>query len=147
MKWRTVAVGKPALAYAKAGVEEYASRLRHYGESEIAWIKEAASPAETTRRILDQARDARPVLLDERGREHTTRSLLAEVEAWEAGGVKRVAVIVGGADGHPPELRKSVPDSWALGRLTLQHELALLVWMEQLYRLQTLRRGEAYHRD
>lgn len=147
MKWRVVAVGRPALVFARAGVDEYASRLRHYGGTEMAWVKQAATPAETSRRILDHTKDARPVLLDERGHDHTTRSLLAEIETWEAGGVKRVAVIVGGADGHAPELRRAVPHAWALGRLTLQHEIALLVWMEQLYRLQTLRRGESYHRD
>ena len=147
MKWRVIAVGRPALAFARAGVEEYASRLRPYGDTEMVWVKEGANPAETARRILGHAKDARPVLLDERGRLHTTRRLLAEVEGWEAAGVKRVAVIVGGADGHPAELRQAVADAWALGRLTLQHELALLVWMEQLYRLHTLRAGSSYHRD
>jgi 23S rRNA (pseudouridine1915-N3)-methyltransferase len=61
-------------------------------------------------------------------------------------GVKRVAFLIGGADGHEPATRAAADAVWALGRLTLQHELALVVLLEQLYRIQTIKRGEPYHR-
>jgi 23S rRNA (pseudouridine1915-N3)-methyltransferase len=147
MKWRIVAIGKPALAYARDGIAEYQARLSRQAGLEFRWVKPGADGAATARRQLAAAAGAHPVLLDEHGREFTTRQLAAECTAHERAGVKCLALIIGGADGHPAELAAAVPERWSLSRLTLQHELALLVLMEQLYRLESLRRGEAYHRD
>jgi 23S rRNA (pseudouridine1915-N3)-methyltransferase len=147
MKWRIITVGRPALAYAKAGVEEYLGRLRRYGEVEMVWVKEGASALETGRRVLEQAAGCRMVLLDETGVQMTTRQWLGVVDGMARDGVKRLAVLVGGADGHGAEVKAAVAERWALGRMTMQHELALVVWLEQLYRLMTLNRGEPYHRD
>ena len=147
MKWRVVAVGKPSLAYAKSGIEEYLGRLRHYADVEMVWIKEGAGEAETTRRVLEQTTGCRAVLLDETGRTFSTREWLGKVREIREAGTKKLAVLVGGADGHPPAVREAVAERWSLGRHTLQHELALLVWLEQLYRIHTLERGDPYHRD
>lgn len=147
MKWRMVAIGRPALAYARAGIDEYLARLRRYGEAEMVWIKEGATPAETSRRVLEQASGCRAVLLDETGAQLTTRAWRGVLDGFERDGVKRVAVLIGGADGHGAEVKAAVQERWALGRMTLQHELAMVVWLEQLYRLLTLGRGEPYHRD
>lgn len=146
MKWRVVAVGRPALRWAREGIDDYARRLRRHAEVELVWVKEGASPEATAQRVLAAAEGCHPVRLDEGGELLSTRDLLARAGEREAAGVKRLAVLVGGADGHPPSLRQAVPEAWALGRQTLQHELATLVWMEQLYRLETLRKGTPYHR-
>lgn len=147
MKWRVVAVGKPSLAFAKIGIDEYLGRLRHYAEVEMVWIKEGAGEVETTRRVLEQIVGCRAVLLDETGRNASTRDWLGQIREIRDVGTKKLAVLIGGADGHPAAVRAAVPDRWSLGRHTLQHELALLVWLEQLYRIHTLERGEPYHRD
>ncbi len=147
MKFRMVAVGRPALAYARSGIEEYLGRVRRYTEAEMVWVKEGANSAETSRRVLENCEGCRTVLLDETGRTLSTREWRAVLDEWENQGVRKVAVLVGGANGHAPEIKAAVSERWSLGRLTLQHELAMLVWMEQLYRLQTLGKGEPYHRD
>ena len=84
--------------------------------------------------------------MDERGRLLDTAELVTLVNQWEMAGVKRVALLIGGSDGHSPAIRSAVDDSWAMGRLTLQHELALVVLLEQIYRVHTIKRGEPYHR-
>ena len=61
--------------------------------------------------------------------------------------LKKVAFLIGGADGHPPELRERCDEIWSLSRMTMQHELALVVLLEQLYRVFTIKRGEPYHRE
>ena len=147
MKWRVVAVGKPALAYARAGIEEYLGRLKRFGEVEMVWVKEGASVAETARRVLDQTVGCRTYLLDETGEQLTTMAWRAVIDGLERDGVRKIAVLIGGADGHAPEVRACVTTRWALGRMTLQHELATVVWLEQLYRLCSLQRGEPYHRE
>jgi 23S rRNA (pseudouridine1915-N3)-methyltransferase len=57
-----------------------------------------------------------------------------------------VALVVGGADGLPPELVRQAAVRWSLGRLTLPHRLARLILLEQLYRALSILRGEPYHR-
>jgi 23S rRNA (pseudouridine1915-N3)-methyltransferase len=61
--------------------------------------------------------------------------------------VKSVALLIGGADGHGPELRSRADWVWSLGRLTFQHELALVLVVEQLYRAYAIKGGLPYHRD
>ncbi|WP_038048923.1 23S rRNA (pseudouridine(1915)-N(3))-methyltransferase RlmH [Thermus caliditerrae] len=136
MRLRVVAVGKPRLAYAQLGVEEYAGRIRRYAPLEVHFVKEA-------RELLPRAEGHRKVVLDERGRLFTTEALLRFLEGWEG---ERVAFLVGGAEGHPEAVRREADLLLSLSPLTLQHELALLVLLEQLYRLLTLRAGHPYHR-
>lgn len=62
------------------------------------------------------------------------------------GDIKSVSFLIGASDGHTPELREQSDEVWCLSKLTLQHELALVVLLEQIYRVATLRRGEPYHR-
>ena len=61
--------------------------------------------------------------------------------------LKKLTFLIGGADGHPPELRERCDETWSLSKLTMQHELALVVLLEQLYRVFTIKRGEPYHRE
>ncbi|MFN5961206.1 MAG: 23S rRNA (pseudouridine(1915)-N(3))-methyltransferase RlmH, partial [Verrucomicrobiota bacterium] len=86
------------------------------------------------------------IAMDERGRSFTTDALHQTVNRWELDGTKRIALLIGGADGHSPALRSQCRDIWALSPLTLQHELALVVLLEQIYRVYTIKRGEPYHR-
>jgi 23S rRNA (pseudouridine1915-N3)-methyltransferase len=62
------------------------------------------------------------------------------------GDIKEVSFLIGGADGHDPAVRHAADLVWALSPLTLQHELALVVLLEQLYRAYSIKRGEPYHR-
>jgi 23S rRNA (pseudouridine1915-N3)-methyltransferase len=88
------------------------------------------------------------VVLDERGEELTSRDLAGRISAWEQQpGVKGVALLIGGADGHTPELRAAADWRWSLSRLTLQHEMALLLVLEQIYRAYSIKAGTPYHRD
>ena len=87
------------------------------------------------------------VVLDERGAQTTSRELAQKIGAWELSGPRDFALIIGGADGHDDELRAAAGWLWALSRLTFQHELALLVALEQLYRAYAIKAGMPYHRD
>lgn len=145
MKWTLYAIGKPALGYAKAGVAEYEKRLSRHGGVEIVTFRESG-PAENSRRLLEASEGSLRLVLDERGDLLSTASLASRVAAWELDRVKRVAVLIGGADGHLDCVRESADLVLALSRLTLQHELALVVFLEQLYRVGTVQRGEPYHR-
>ncbi len=147
MQIRLIVAGKPALAYAKAGVDEYLKRLSRVGGHELIVIK-AGTRDEVSARLLERSQGCYRVALDERGECLTTRKLAEKLEGLEMrGDVKTVAFLIGAADGHNPELRGKCDLVLTLSPFTLQHELALLVLLEQLYRVTTLKSGSPYHRD
>lgn len=145
MRIRVCVVGKPKLGYAKAGVEEYSSRLNKTGRFELVQVREGKQNEESLR-LLEASQSYLRVVLDERGELTDTLSLHKKLLHWELHGEKGVAFLIGGANGHTEELRRRADWLLSLSRFTLQHELALVVLLEQLYRIETLKRGEPYHR-
>ncbi len=145
MKWRLYTVGKPALAYAKTGVAEYLKRLQRYTSCEHQVLRhghwQEIAP------WLDRSEGTLTLILDERGDALTTRAFAYKLEEWQLHAVKAIHVFIGGANGHPEEARQRADLVIRLSAFTLQHELALLVFLEQLYRAHTILRGEPYHRD
>lgn len=147
MKWKVVAIGKPSLAYARAGIEEYLSRLKHYTAVDVQYLKDAGSVEGNSKRLLEASDGCLRLVLDERGKSLTTAELVDWVKSKGMdGAVKQIAVLIGGSDGHSEEVRKQADVLLNLSKLTLQHELALLTFLEQLYRVHTVIRGEPYHR-
>lgn len=146
MKWQIVAVGKPSLAYAKAGIAEYEKRLRRYATLALDVISRDGGKKKNGPQLLQMSEGALRIVLDERGRSWTTAEFAERVEDWQMEGVKRVSFLIGGADGHDEATRAAADHVISLSGFTLQHELALLVLMEQLYRVHTVLKGEPYHR-
>lgn len=146
MKWQILAIGKPSLAYAKAGVEEYRKRLSRYATVELLADWKDAGSAKNSEVLLAASEGAVRLALDERGEAWTTGVLADRVRGWQNGGVKRIALLIGGADGHTPALREAADHVVSLSAFTLQHELALVVLLEQVYRVHTVMKGEPYHR-
>lgn len=147
MNIRLIVAGKPALAYAKTGAAEYLKRLARFGSYEWVTVK-AGTSGETSARLLERSHGCFRIALDERGESLDTRALAGRLEALAMRGeIKTVAFLIGAADGHSPALREASDLVLRLSALTLQHELALLVLLEQLYRVATLQSGTPYHRD
>ena len=146
MRLHIFTVGKPRLGYAKAGVEEYTARLSARGGVEIEIVK-AGTREQESEALLARSEGMFRVVLDERGEQITSRAFAQKVAQWELQRTKAVAFLIGGADGHTDELRRKAGWRWALGTLTLQHELALVVLLEQLYRARCINSGSPYHRD
>ena len=146
MRWTIIATGKPAIGWARQGIDDYLSRLQKTGTVECIFIRDG-SPEEVTKRMLTASEGALRVLLDERGKQRRSKELAQWVDARQLEGCKRVAILIGGANGHSPALKEMVKESWSLSSMTLQHELALLVLVEQIYRAYSILRGEPYHRE
>jgi len=142
--WKIVAVGQPALDYAREGIREYLGRIQGFAKIETRFLKPA--PDVHTKMLAESAGHFR-ILLDERGKQFTSRQFSAEIQKLENRSIPRCALLVGGADGWDDATRQKADLLWALGSLTLQHELALLVALEQIYRAATIKAGTPYHRD
>jgi len=147
MRIRILAAGKPSLSWAKSAVDDYHKRLDRFGRYEIEFVK-PGDPEKVSKELLTRSSGCFRIALDERGEAPTTRKLAGRLEALEhRGDIKTAAFLIGAADGHSENLRKQADLVLSLSSLTMQHELALVVLLEQLYRVADLRRGGPYHRD
>lgn len=146
MNWKIYAAGKPALAYARTGIEEYLKRLKRGAKVELIYLK-AGDSESVSADLLARSEGSFRIALDERGKDWTTEQFVDRLNTWEMDpGIKTISLLIGASDGHTSDLRKKANAVWALSPLTLQHELALVVLLEQLYRAYTIKRGEPYHR-
>ena len=147
MQIRVIVAGKPALAYAKAGVDEYLKRLSRFGGCELVHVK-AGTRDEVSARLLERSQGCYRIALDERGEGLSTRAFAEKLDALALrGDIKTTAFLIGAADGHNDALRSACDLLLTISPFTLQHELALVVLLEQLYRVQSLKSGSPYHRD
>jgi 23S rRNA (pseudouridine1915-N3)-methyltransferase len=146
MRWHLFVIGKPKLGFAKLGVEEYAARLKPFAPVKIEYLKGASRQAESLA-LLERSKGMFRVVLDERGVEIGSRALAGRISDWERHAKRDIALLIGGADGHTDEVRPAAGWVWSLSQLTLQHELALVLVLEQLYRAYTIKAGTPYHRD
>jgi 23S rRNA (pseudouridine1915-N3)-methyltransferase len=88
------------------------------------------------------------VVLDERGKEWTSRELAAHIRRWQdEQAVRKVAVIIGGHAGVASELREEADVCLSLGKMTWPHLLVRALIAEQLYRGYCILNNHPYHRD
>lgn len=145
MRWRIVAVGRPKLPFARDGIHEYLARLKHFTPIEVETLK-ASSVEKEALQLLHASEGCYRIVLDERGDSFTSRTLATRL--MDIGTeTKTCALIVGSADGLAPIVRSEADLIWSLSDLTLQHELALMIALEQIYRACTIQAGLPYHRD
>ncbi|MDO9632405.1 MAG: 23S rRNA (pseudouridine(1915)-N(3))-methyltransferase RlmH [Humidesulfovibrio sp.] len=150
-------VGKAREASLRDAADLYALKLSRLARCEVALIKDAPAACSAPEKCLREGRDilARldprhlPIALDERGDNWSSRELATKLKAWEDA-ARTPCFIVGGAFGLSDEVRERARANGALfslGRITLPHELARVVLLEQLYRAASINKGLPYHHD
>ena len=87
------------------------------------------------------------VLLDERGKDVSSRDLAVKIKGWQESGASDLVFMIGGADGFADEVRERANFVLGLGAKTWPHMLARVLLIEQLYRAQQINAGHPYHRD
>ena len=146
MQWRIITVGKPALPWARAGLEDYLGRLKRAARVEHVIVKEGPKD-QVESHLLQASEGTLRIVLDEKGKPRRSLELASWIQEHDVRGTKRASLIIGGADGHSERVRKAADECWTLSPFTLQHEIALVVLVEQIYRAYTIMRGEPYHRE
>ena len=154
MRLRLIWVGKTRDARLRALVDEYLKRLSRFVRCEVTEVRECTAEdpraclEEEGKRVLGSlASDALAVLLDVSGPVRwSSEELAAQVEGWEGRSVKEVAFVVGGHLGVSEGVRRRAQVRWSLSRLTLTHEMARVLLVEQLYRAYTIARGLPYQK-
>ena len=140
MRVEILMIGKIAEKPYRALIDQYLERTRGRLQVEIVPCRDEQ---EMEKRL--QGRDW-IVALDERGREPDSIEFSKWLDGRFRSGIGRLTFCLGGAAGLAPGVRKAANETFALSRLTLNHQLALLTLAEQLYRGVTILFGEPYHK-
>ena len=153
MRLRIIWTGKTKDANLKALIDIYLKRLSHFAKCEVSEFREGSgSPSRAgidkdSKRISDGLRaSAVNVLLDPEGVQWSSPELAQQIQTWQDNGTKEVTFIIGGPNGVSAELSKRASKRWSLSRLTLTHEMARVVLVEQLYRAYTIIHGLPYQK-
>lgn len=158
MKISLYIIGKTTAAYLREGIEIYYKRLCHYVPFEIRQFPDVRTTKGMTESVqkvkegetfLEQIRTADyVVLLDERGREMTSRDFAGFIDKRMASaGAGNIIFVIGGPYGFSDAMYERADCKVSFSRMTFSHEMIRLLFVEQLYRAMTILRGEPYHHD
>ena len=156
MKIYLIAVGKKMPSWVEEGYKEYEKRLNQdcqlvLVELDTGKRSKKSSPASNKLEDAKSITKAIPknchiVVLDVKGKQHSTESLAGRLESWLQMG-KDVALIVGGADGLDESIISLANEKWSLSALTFPHPLVRVIIAEQLYRAWSFANNHPYHRE
>lgn len=153
MRIHLIWTGKTRDRRCSALVADYLERVGHFATCEVSELKDQSLADEQRlvaaegKKIIAAAQDDDFVLLlDENGIELNSRQLATLIDEKRTAGIKRLGIVIGGHAGISDEVRKRAQMVLSLSRLTMTHELARVVLLEQVYRAFTLIAGLPYHR-
>lgn len=152
MHLRFIWPGKTKDERLRSLTSEYLKRLSRFARCEIKEVREsttrdAASVEKEQHRIAESIpAGSLVVLLDLDGREWSSKELANQVQRWEKDSVKELAVVIGGPEGVSQEIQSRAQIRWRLSRLTLTHEMARVLALEQIYRAFAINRGLPYQK-
>jgi 23S rRNA (pseudouridine1915-N3)-methyltransferase len=153
VRLRVAAVGRVKEPHWRAACDEYLKRLRPYATVEVVEVADRDIGADPARAMSAEGADllrAIPadsyvVALDLGAPELTSEELADRLAELMVRGRSDVTFVVGGSAGLAPAVRERADERLALSRMTLPHQLARVVLLEQVYRAFRIMRNEPYH--
>ncbi|WP_395627273.1 23S rRNA (pseudouridine(1915)-N(3))-methyltransferase RlmH [Daejeonella sp.] len=157
MKITLLTIGKTEDKYLIEGIDIYLKRLKHYIPFQIIEIPELKNTKNLSRdqqKIKEaelifkniQSTD-HIILLDENGKELTSKNFSVYLNKKMVGGQQHLVFIVGGPYGFSDEVYTRSNDKLSFSQMTFSHQMIRLFFTEQLYRAFTILKGEPYHHD
>lgn len=140
MKIKVAWIGKTKEAAIETLTNEYLKRISRYADIAGLAVKDEAA-------ILSLAggkQRHKLVLLDSRGKQFSSEELAEFLDREQVNAIPLLFAI-GGSDGFSEEARRHAGFTLSLGKMTLPHELARVVMVEQLYRAFTILKHHPYH--
>ena len=156
MKFSVVAVGKLKERFWVDACAEYLKRLQPYVKTQVVEVPDV-DPSRVGGQRVAVEREGAAVLkaLPERahvialaigGQPHSSEGLAARVDDLGVSGVGEIAFVIGGSCGLSGDVLTRADETLSFGPITLPHNLARVVLLEQLYRACKISRGEPYHK-
>ncbi|MBD8081411.1 23S rRNA (pseudouridine(1915)-N(3))-methyltransferase RlmH [Chryseobacterium caseinilyticum] len=87
------------------------------------------------------------ILLDEKGKQFTSREFAQKIDVWMNSSVKKIHILIGGAYGFSDEIYSRANEKMSLSKMTFTHQMIRLFIVEQIYRADQILQGKPYHND
>ena len=142
MKIRIAWIGKTKEAAISSLTSEYLQRIARYTQSDS---QEFASEAALLKSLEKSVPKPQLVLLDSRGKQYSSEELAQFIGDHQDRGTAALLFAIGPADGWSDEARKQAQLQLSMGKMTLAHEMARVVLLEQIYRAFTILKKHPYH--
>ncbi len=157
MKIEVLAVGKTSTPYIRDAVADYVKRINHYIPAELVVTGDIRNVRALSREQQKQREGEQilsylqpgdqVVLLDERGKQFTSREFAMKLEQLNLASTRRLIMVIGGPYGFSEAVYGRANMLMGLSKMTFSHEMVRLFLTEQIYRAMTILRGEPYHHD
>lgn len=157
MKIILLTIGKTNVKYLQDGIDIYVNRLRHYIPFEYKNIPDIKTTKGLTQEKQKELEGElffnyispgdTVVLLDERGKEMTSREFSTYIDRKMVTVAKNLIFAIGGPYGFSDKMYNRANEKISLSRMTFSHEMVRLFFIEQIYRAMTILKGEPYHHD
>ncbi len=144
MKIKVAWIGKTKNPAIQSLTADYLKRLSFYADVEGMTFSSEAALLKIGEKSGSRVTYSM-VLLDTRGKELSSEEFAAFIENHQNRNPQPLLFAIGGANGFNPGLRRTAYFVLSLGKMTLAHELARVVLLEQLYRAFTILKGHPYH--
>lgn len=142
MKLKIAWIGKTKDPAIQSLTTEYLKRISRYVEVEGLPLADEAALL----KLRDKSRPVHTlVLLDSRGKELSSEEFAEFLQNHQDRNPQPLVLAIGPADGFSDAARKAANTNLSLGKMTLPHELARVVLLEQVYRAFTILKGHPYH--
>ena len=154
MRLTIIAVGRLKERYWRDAADEYLKRLGPYATVRVAEVDDRDSGRDEARALAEEGADvvraipdgAHVIALEIGGKQLSSEAFAARLSALALDGRSNVAFAIGGSVGLSGEVLARADERMSLGPMTLPHNLARVVLLEQVYRAFRINRGEPYHK-
>ena len=145
MKLKIAWIGKTKEPAISSLTDEYLKRISRYAQVEGVSLRDEADLLSKFAGLAKSATKSTLVLMDSRGKEFSSEQFAKFLGDYQDRNPLPLVLAIGAADGFSPEARTSAQNIISLGKMTLAHELARVVLLEQVYRAFTILKGHPYH--
>uniref|UniRef100_A0A7V5XG56 Ribosomal RNA large subunit methyltransferase H n=1 Tax=Thermodesulfobacterium geofontis TaxID=1295609 RepID=A0A7V5XG56_9BACT len=140
--------------FVREGLEYYIDKIKKFVNIETLFPKVKIKEFEKNIRIKKEEEVLKKhlsdkeylIILDERGKTFKSFELAKKLENLMQNQAF-ITFLIGGPEGLSEELKRNAKEIWSISSLTLNHEIALLVLIEALYRSFTIIKGIPYHKE
>jgi len=157
MKIELLVIGKTDNKIIKDGFEIYEKRLTHYIPFSMNIIPDIKNVKNMS---IEQQKEKEGIeilkridntdliiLLDENGKEFTSKGFSEFIEQKSIAGTKKLIFVIGGPYGFSKEVYQRSNSKISLSKMTFSHQMVRMIFAEQLYRAMTIIKGEPYHHE
>lgn len=147
MKLKLAWIGKTKEPAIQALTDEYLKRISRYTQVEVLSLRDDAALLEMCGRASGHKGGVKStlVLMDSRGKDFSSEAFAKFLGDYQDHNPLPLVFAIGGADGFNDATKTAAQYVISLGKMTLAHELARIVLLEQVYRAFTILKGHPYH--